>query len=101
MFLDKLQYRNYKDLNSLIHNVDLHAYSDFDLVVGVPRSGMIPAYMIGLLLNLPVIDIECYVNGLIPFVGNRVNKNIKEFKKVLVVDDSIKFGRQLKNANPI
>ena len=58
MFLDNLQYRNYEDLNRLIHHADLHSYRDIDLVVGVPRSGMIPAYMIGLILNLPVIDIE-------------------------------------------
>ena len=97
MFLDNLQYRNYEDLNRLIHQADLHTFRDADLVVGVPRSGMVPAYMIGLLLNLPVIDIESYVAGVEPFVGNRLIQNIREFKKVLVVDDSIKFGRQLES----
>ena len=96
MFLDNLQYRNYEDLNKLIHQADLHAYRDFDLVVGVPRSGMIPAYMIGLLLNLPVLDIESFISGVAPYGGNRLQKNAKDVKKVLVVDDSIKFGRQLK-----
>jgi len=95
MFLDNLQYRNYEDLNRLIHQADLHSFRDADLIVGVPRSGMVPAYMIGLLLNLPVTDIESYVAGVEPFVGNRLIQNIREFKKVLVVDDSIKFGRQL------
>jgi uncharacterized HAD superfamily protein len=95
MFLDNLQYRNYEDLNRLIHQADLHAFQDADLVVGIPRSGMVPAFMIGLLLNLPVIDIESYVAGVEPFVGNRPIRNKREFKKVLVVDDSIKFGRQL------
>jgi uncharacterized HAD superfamily protein len=95
MFLSDLQYRNYEDLNRLIHHADLHAFLDADLVVGVPRSGMVPAYMIGLLLNLPVTDIESYVAGVVPFVGNRLIQNIREFKKVLVVDDSIKFGRQM------
>jgi len=95
MFLDNLQYRNYEDLNRLIHQADLHSFRDADLVVGIPRSGMVPAYMIGLLLNLPVIDIESFVEGVEPFVGNRLTQNNREFKKVLVVDDSIKFGRQL------
>jgi uncharacterized HAD superfamily protein len=95
MFLKNLQYRNYEDLNRLIHQADLYAFRDADLVVGVPRSGMIPAYMIGLLLNLPVIDIESYIAGVEPFVGNRLVRNKREYRKVLVVDDSIKFGRQL------
>jgi uncharacterized HAD superfamily protein/hypoxanthine phosphoribosyltransferase len=97
MFLDNLQYRNYEDLNRLIHQADLNSFRDADLVVGIPRSGMVPAYMIGLLLNLPVTDIESYVAGVEPFVGNRLIQNIREFKKVLVVDDSIKFGRQLQS----
>ena len=80
MFLSDLQYRNYEDLNRLIHNADLHAFRDADLIVGVPRSGMVPAYMIGLLLNLPVIDIESYVTGVEPFVGNRLIRNKRDFK---------------------
>jgi hypothetical protein len=80
MFLDNLQYRNYEDLNRLIHQADLHAFRDADLVVGIPRSGMVPAFMIGLLLNLPVIDIESYVAGVEPFVGNRPIRNKREFK---------------------
>jgi uncharacterized HAD superfamily protein len=95
MFLDNLQYRSYEDLNRLIHQADLNAYRNFDLVVGIPRSGMVPAYMIGLILNLPVIDIESYIARVKPYVGNRLTQNKREFKKVLVVDDSIKFGGQL------
>jgi uncharacterized HAD superfamily protein len=95
MFLDNLQYRNFEDLNKLIHQADLKSFWDFDLIVGVPRSGMIPAYMIGLILNLPVIDVESYIKGVHPFVGNRLLHNQRQIKKVLVVDDSIKFGSQL------
>jgi uncharacterized HAD superfamily protein/hypoxanthine phosphoribosyltransferase len=95
MFLDNLQYRNYEDLNKLIYLADFQAYRDFDLVVGVPRSGMIPAYMIGLILNLPVLDIESFISGLTPYVGNRIQQKQKKVNKVLVVDDSIIFGRQL------
>jgi uncharacterized HAD superfamily protein len=95
MFLGNLQYRNYGDLDKFINQADLKSYRDFDLVVGVPRSGMVPAYMIGLMLNLPVIDIESFVEGVQPFVGNRLLHSEREIKKVLVVDDSIKFGSQL------
>jgi uncharacterized HAD superfamily protein/hypoxanthine phosphoribosyltransferase len=97
MFLDNLQYRNYEDLNKLIHQADLQPYRDVDLVVGIPRSGMIPAYMIGLLLNCPVTDIESFVAGVEAFVGNRLSQNKRQIKQILVVDDSIKFGRQLQS----
>jgi uncharacterized HAD superfamily protein/adenine/guanine phosphoribosyltransferase-like PRPP-binding protein len=96
MFLDNLQYRNYDDLSRLVHDSDLNEFRDFNLIVGVPRSGMIPAYMIGLILNLPVIDIESYLSGVNPYVGSRMQKNWDDINKVLIVDDSIKFGGQIK-----
>ncbi len=96
MFLDNIQYRNYYDLSRLIHESGLIEFRDFDLIVGIPRSGMIPAYMIGLILNLPVMDIQSYVSGVEPYVGNRKQNNLDEIKKVLIVDDSIKFGGQIK-----
>jgi uncharacterized HAD superfamily protein len=95
MSIGNLQYRNYGDLDKLISQADLKSYRDFDLIVGVPRSGMVPAYMIGLMLNLTVIDIESYVEGVQPFAGKRHLHREREIKKVLVVDDSIKFGSQL------
>ena len=96
MFLSDLQYRDYQDLTRLIQESDINHFRDFDLIVGVPRSGMIPAYMIGLILNLPVIDIESFITGIDPHVGKRLQYNKNEISKVLVVDDSIKFGGQLK-----
>lgn len=98
MFLNDLQYRSYEDLNRLIHKADINNFRSFDLILGVPRSGMVPAYMIGLILNLPVTDIESYVAGVQPYVGNRLLHNKREIKKVLVVDDSIKFGSQLRKS---
>jgi uncharacterized HAD superfamily protein/adenine/guanine phosphoribosyltransferase-like PRPP-binding protein len=97
MFLNDLQYRSYEDLNRLIHQADINNFRNFDLVLGVPRSGMVPAYMIGLLLNLPVIDIESFMAGIEPYVGKRLKYKKNEIRKVLVVDDSIKFGGQLKD----
>jgi uncharacterized HAD superfamily protein/hypoxanthine phosphoribosyltransferase len=96
MDLRDLQYRNYEDLTRLIHEVNLNCFRNFDLIVGVPRSGMIPAYMIGLILNLPVIDIESFIAGIDFHVGKRLQYNKNGISKVLVVDDSIKFGGQLK-----
>jgi len=96
MFLNDLQYRSYENLTKLIQDADLRNFRNFDLIVGVPRSGMVPAFMIGLALNLPVIDIEGFIAGINPYVGKRLQYKKNGISKVLVVDDSIKFGGQLK-----
>jgi uncharacterized HAD superfamily protein len=96
MFLNDLQYRSYEDLNRLIKEADLNSFRNFDLILGVPRSGMFPAYIIGLILNLPVIDIESFIAGKDSYVGERLKNKKNDIRKVLVVDDSIKFGGQLK-----
>ncbi len=90
-----MQYRSFEDLSRLIHGYNLNCLQDFDLIVGVPRSGMIPAYLFGLILNLPVIDIESFIAGVDPYVGKRLQYRKNCLKKILVVDDSIKFGGQL------
>ncbi|WP_157980931.1 phosphoribosyltransferase family protein [Aliidiomarina shirensis] len=73
----------------------------FDLIVGLPRSGMIPAYMIALRLNLPCTDLLSFVNNTPLKSGytRNVSKAIKlpqEANRILVVDDSIASGQSLK-----
>lgn len=93
----QLEYRSYAQLTAIIHEADLRPFRKYDLVVGIPRSGMIPAYMIGLRLNLPVIDLNGFLNGQLPSGGSRLNGSIdRPIRQVLVVDDSIRSGSQLK-----
>ncbi|MEI7662526.1 MAG: phosphoribosyltransferase family protein [Bacteroidota bacterium] len=66
---------------------------DFDLIVGIPRSGMLPANLLALYLNRPYTDIHSFINGHIYKAGARGQFfDIKDFKKILVVDDSIASG---------
>ena len=61
----------------------------FDLIVGVPRSGMFPANLLALYLNLPVTDIDSFRNGHIYQTGERGKTfNMNNIHNVLVVDDS-------------
>jgi len=70
---------------------------DFDLIVGVPRSGMMPANLMALYLNLPYTDIHSFINGYIYKSGARRQFfDRAEYKKILVVDDSIASGSALK-----
>ncbi len=88
-----MYYRNISDLNKIILKRLSILPRDFDLIVGIPRSGMLPANLLALYLNKPYTDINSFLNGHIYKAGARGQHfNIKDFRKVLVVDDSIASG---------
>lgn len=90
-----MNYRNIKDLNNIILKRLSIIPRDFDLIVGVPRSGMLPANLLSLYLNRPYTDIDSFLNGHIYKAGARsqfFEGGDGEHKKVLVVDDSIASG---------
>lgn len=75
---------------------------DFDLIVGVPRSGMLPANLIALYLSKPFTDIHSFRNGHIYKSGERGQFiDVKEFKKILIVDDSIASGSAMIKAKEL
>jgi uncharacterized HAD superfamily protein/adenine/guanine phosphoribosyltransferase-like PRPP-binding protein len=75
--------------------------ADVDLIVGIPRSGMIPAYMIGLFLNRLVIDLDNFLgNGIAGHgqtrpVAAAVVKPL-EARHILLVDDSLATGLSMR-----
>ena len=96
-----LNFRSYSDLARTIHNnLPSIAVLDFDLIVGMPRSGMDPAYMIGLDLNIPVCsfyDLK-HDNDISRDSVRKIKNDIKfprEAKKILIVEDSYNTGRKL------
>lgn len=91
-----MNYRNINDLNQIILKRLYILPHDFDLIVGIPRSGMLPAYMLALYLNRPLTDLNSFRNGHIYKSGERGQYiSVKQFKKILVVDDSISMGTAL------
>ena len=89
---------NFKSFNNLAEDIKKNLYKihleDYDLVVGIPRSGMIPAYMIGLYLNLLVTDLEGFIKNQSlkkPSVRNlkKLINRPHDARKVLLIDDSI------------
>ena len=93
-YFSKLNYKTYHnmmmDIKANVHKIP----KDIDCVVGIPRSGLIPAYMVGLLLNKNVCSLD-------EFIAGTNNKNIitervkltSKVRKILVIDDSINTGR--------
>ncbi len=96
-----MNYRSIADLSRTIRG-NLHKLPrDIDLIVGVPRSGMLAANMIALLLNLKSTDIPGYLANLPVKHGNTRKSNFfgllkpSDANHVLVVDDSICSGGSL------
>lgn len=88
-----MNYRTIADLNDTILKRLYILPRDIDLVVGIPRSGMFPANLLALYLNRPVTDLGSFINGHIYKAGERGQFiDIQQFKKVLIVDDSIASG---------
>ena len=92
--MGSFNYRTFQDLAVCIRNGLRNIPHDWDLIVGIPRSGMIPAYMIGLMLNRPVCSIDEFIHGIQPSNGERkLNSiNTSAVKRVLMVDDSVHSG---------
>lgn len=88
-------YKNYNDLKlDILKNIKRINFN-IDLIVGVPRSGIIPAYMLGAFLHKPVKTLDEFVNNIETTKGDRM-KNIPEnYKDVLILDDSVNLGNSL------
>jgi uncharacterized HAD superfamily protein/hypoxanthine phosphoribosyltransferase len=95
-FVAYLNYKNYGDLLTDIKRNIYKIPEGINLVVGVPRSGMIPAYMIGFILNTKVCSIDEFLNDITISHGQRPIKDT--VSNVLVVDDSFAFGNSMRMA---
>ena len=90
-----LQYRNVRQINQCIVD-NLHKIPpDVNLIVGVPRSGMVPALMLSLYLDLPLTDLQGLIDGRTMRGGDRT-RHIPQAqeRKALIVDDAIFTGKQ-------
>ncbi|WP_416150487.1 phosphoribosyltransferase family protein [Salipaludibacillus sp. HK11] len=97
-----MNYKSYHDLEELIkNNVSLLQSSDYDLIVGIPRSGMIAAYMIANYLNKDCCDIGVLTSNS-TFETTRYPKGNSNYpsdaKNILIVDDCIASGNSLSNS---
>ena len=91
-----MNYRGISDLNNIILKRLSILPRDIDLIVGIPRSGMLPANLLALYLNKPYTDIHSFLNGHIYKAGARGQFiRTTEYTKILVVDDSVASGSAL------
>jgi len=93
-----MNYRSIEDLNHSITSSLSKIPVGTDLIVGVPRSGLLVANLLALHLNLPFTDVEGFMNGRILQTGYRLKNYIKpfaEYRKVIVIEDSVWSGRSI------
>jgi uncharacterized HAD superfamily protein len=99
-----LNYRTTADLARLV-NANIHRVpADVDVVVGVPRSGMIPAGLIALAMNRPLADLDGFCEGRFLGAGSTRRGSLgtrldpSQARVALIVDDSVASGGSIRRA---
>ncbi|MGX5829787.1 phosphoribosyltransferase [Mesorhizobium sp. 43Arga] len=98
-----MHYRSISDMNDTIVG-NLHRLPrDIDLVVGVPRSGVLAATLVSLAANIPMTDLDSFLEGRVYTSGitkrrAALDRKVADMRKVLVIDDSVAGGNAMRDA---
>ena len=98
-----MNYRSISDMNDAILR-NLHRLPrDIDLVVGVPRSGILAATLVSLTANIPMTDLDSFLAGRIYTSGitkrrAALDRQHSEMRRILVIDDSVAGGNAMRDA---
>lgn len=94
--------RTLEDLNLAIIS-NLHRIpEDTDLIVGIPRSGLLVANLIAGYLNLPLTDFDGFCQQR-TFASGRTRQSVatrkqfKDYRTILILDDSVNSGITLQD----
>jgi len=96
-----LNFRSIADLSCTVRKNLYKIPRDVDLIVGIPRSGMLAANMIALYLNLKFCDLHSFINN-IP-ITHGLSRQVRysalmkpsDARHVLIVDDSVLTGESI------
>lgn len=92
-----ISFQTYNDLSDAVRKLILKLPYQPELVVGVPRSGMVPAYMVAAYQNIPVCSLDEYIAGIPIYHG--ITRPLSQYDNkepyVLLIDDSIASGNSL------
>ena len=94
-------YTSIADLADTIRRNLWRVPSDVSLIVGVPRSGLMAALMVGEFLHKPVIDLDGYLRSSAPFVGSRGKHMNTSGNRVLLLDDTVFSGRSIERVKKL
>ena len=102
----RMHYRTVDDMSQVILRNISKIPADVDLVVGIPRSGLLAATMIALYLNRPLADLHGLSEGRLLANGKRTIRGsgkaaVSDARRILVVDDCVSQGTELKRAKDL
>ncbi|WP_462380960.1 phosphoribosyltransferase family protein [Pseudomonas sp. Marseille-QA0892] len=99
-----MNYRSVSDLARLVSQRASQLPRDIEVVVGIPRSGMLAASIIALKANLPLTDLYSFIRNDELKKGSTRSYKLahlarpQEARKIPLVDDSVASGNSLKQA---
>lgn len=95
-----MKFVNYRQLHGDIVAWMHEIPAEVGLIVGIPRSGMLVASILGLYRNLPVMSFDEYCGSLVRPVERRAEGygyQASAGKLVLLIDDSVYSGNSIKD----
>ena len=101
-----MHYRNLGQLSVQVAHWASQLPDDLEAIVGIPRSGLLAANLLALHLNLPLADINGLIQGRLVGGGRRLDLDeegrfLSRRRKVLVVDDSVFTGTEMRRAKAL
>jgi uncharacterized HAD superfamily protein/hypoxanthine phosphoribosyltransferase len=100
-----MEYRSVTDLNAAIFGNLRKIPRDIDVIVGVPRSGLLVANLLSLAINVPMADLEGFCEGRLLSAGRtkrtggfKEGRESGKIQNILLIDDSINSGKAIRAA---
>lgn len=98
-----MEYRSFADMNYRLMRSRTRLPAHIDLVVGIPRTGLVPAGYLAAALNVPMTDITGLIEGRLFQVGQtkkrpNIERALGPDRTVLIIDDSVGSGRSFQRA---
>ena len=98
-----MHFRSFDDLHADIDRWVRELPPDIELVVGIPRSGLLAANIIALRLNCHLTDVEHFTQGEYLASGRRCPSapDLDDMENILVVDDSVRTGETIEEVKAV
>jgi adenine/guanine phosphoribosyltransferase-like PRPP-binding protein len=99
-----MNYKSISDISTCIRSNIHKIPQDVDLIVGIPRSGLLAGSVLALHLNIPIVDLVGFVeNRKIKYGRTRSIRNPglitpTDANHILIVDDSVWSGKSMATA---
>jgi len=99
-----LNFKSATDLFAAVRHNMQRIPRDIDLVVGIPRSGILAACAVSLAIHKPFTDFHSFIEKRVRvgLAGRMDEKDLlKDYRSILIIDDSIDSGNTLRKARSL